>query len=549
MKHKLTIDGRIVMIESRRIVNGRMHIQDGKITSIEEQETVPDRFILPGFVDAHVHIESSMLCPAEFARLALRHGTVATVSDPHEIANVCGLEGIGFMVEDARRSPLKFHFGAPSCVPATPFETSGASLDAKAVEQLLQRKDIHYLSEMMNFPGVLTGDREVFAKIQAATKMNKPVDGHAPGLRAEQARQYAAAGIQTDHECTTVAEAEDKLAAGMYILIREGSAAKNFDTLVELLASYPRRLMFCSDDKHPDELLRGHINELVRRAIQLGYDLYDVLHAACILPVRHYNLDVGLLRPGDPADFILTDNLQDFTVSATFINGEKVAEAGKAPAPLPPPRMVNNFKAVTRSPSDFGVHTGPAPGRVRIQVIHALDGQLTTLQQWAHLPNRSGELLADPGEDILKIAVVNRYEEAAPVSVGFIRNFGLKKGAIASSVAHDSHNIVVVGVDEQSMAAAVNAIIRSQGGISAADGPENLRHMPLPIAGLMSVKDGPTTAAEYEALDARAKTLGSTLSAPFMTLSFMALPVIPHLKITDKGLFDVDRFEFTRLEP
>lgn len=542
-----SIKGKYVDIINRKIFPAEVMMQGGKIVAIIPLDSAPDQYLLPGFVDAHIHIESSMLVPSEFARIALRHGTLATVSDPHEIANVCGLAGIEYMLDNARLSPLKFNFGAPSCVPATPFETAGAVLDAGQVNLLLQREEIKYLSEMMNFPGVLSGDADVLSKISAAQRVGKPIDGHAPGLTGDQARQYAAAGITTDHECVHLNEALDKLDAGMYILIREGSAAKNFDALISLLKSHPGRIMFCSDDKHPHELMEGHINQLVQRALDQGCDLFDVLYAACVLPVQHYNLDVGLLRLGDPADFLIVEDLQQFVLKAAYIDGNKVVDAGTCLAPATSIGQINHFECTFKEPVDFIATTHlPDATTVEVKVIDALDGQLITLSSTQQLPVDEGEILAQPEVDVIKIGVVNRYRDAPP-AVGFVRNFGLQAGAIASTVAHDSHNIVFAGVDETSIAAAVNALITSKGGISVADGAI-VQVMPLPVAGLMADTDAATAAEQYERLDHAAKKLGSKLSAPFMTLSFMALPVIPSLKMTDQGLFDVDKFSFTSLE-
>ena len=482
-----------------------------------------------------------MLVPAEFARLAVVHGTVSTISDPHEIANVCGLNGVEFMIQNGHTVPFKFNFGAPSCVPATQFETAGASLDAPAVAELLGRPDILYLSEMMNFPGVLHQDAEVLEKISAARAVGKPVDGHAPGLRGNDAQQYIAAGISTDHECFTAAEAAEKLRYGMKILIREGSAAKNFDALIGLLADHPTEMMFCSDDKHPDSLVAGHINTLCARAVAAGIDLYHVLQAACINPVLHYKTTTGLLRPGDAADFILVGSLNHFNVLATYINGEKVAENGQSllSARKDPQRAVNNFHCQPVQPESLAV---PYKNQPAITVIEALDGQLITNSLQA-LPKISGNLLvSDVENDLLKIVVVNRYRHS-PVAKAFIKNFGLKDGAIASSVAHDSHNIVAVGADDESLARAINAVISTQGGISCVTG-ETALVLPLPVGGLMSEANGYEVASAYTAIDAMAKSLGSTLSAPFMTLSFMALLVIPHVKLSDLGLFDGDEFRF-----
>ena len=524
-----------IEIEDKRIVN----------VTVLGAEKVGAPYIMPGFVDAHVHIESSMLTPAQFARLAVVHGTVATVSDPHEIGNVLGVKGVEYMIEDGKRVPFKFCFGAPSCVPATTFETAGAAISVKEVRQLLALKEIGYLAEMMNFPGVLHEDPEVMMKIQWAKAFNKPVDGHAPGLRGEAAKKYIEAGISTDHECFTYEEALDKLQSGLdYILIREGSAAKNFEALIPLLADYPTRLMFCSDDKHPDNLVEGHINQLVKRALAKGHKLFDVLRVACLNPALHYRLPVGLLREGDPADFIVVDNLEDFNVLETYINGQKVAERGVSFLPDLRSPMVNQFDCQPCQSTDLAVEA-PA-GQVRLKVIEALDGQLITnaLEFPARIEN--GTIVPDVENDILKIVVVNRYRQA-PVAVGFIKNFGLKEGSIASSVAHDSHNIIAVGCDDESLAQAINLVIEAKGGVSAIRDKETAFLLALPIAGLMSDEDGYEVARQYTAIDDFVKKiLKSSLTSPFMTLSFMALLVIPSLKMSDLGIFDGQSFHFTK---
>lgn len=538
----VTHTGNIVDIESKEIFFGTITVENGLIKSVEHlsspQKDSP--FLLPGFIDAHIHIESSMLIPSEFAKLAVVHGTVATISDPHEIANVCGIEGVEYMIDNGKTVPFKFHFGAPSCVPATDFETSGASLNANAVDKLLSNADIYYLSEMMNFPGVLHHDEEVFAKIDSARLYNKPVDGHAPGLRGEDARKYIEAGISTDHECFTAEEALDKLKYGMKIIIREGSAAKNFEALIDLLNDHEDEMMFCSDDKHPDCLVNGHINKLCKRAVAKGIDVFKVLKAACINPVEHYKMKVGLLKPGDHADFIMVQDLKDFVVKATYINGELVSENGKSKIVTQSSSVINYFNGSKKNINDFKFPIADFHG----EIIEALDGQLITNKLLLSPQTENGFYISDLKNDILKIVVINRYQDA-PVAKAFIKNFGLKRGAIASSVAHDSHNIIAVGVDDESICNAVNMIIESKGGVSVADhtDPGFNKILSLPVAGLMSNDDGYKVADMYTALDAAAKELGSQLSAPFMTLSFMALLVIPHLKLSDKGLFDGDRFK------
>jgi len=545
-----SISGNLVDVHQKKIYPAEIKVENGKIVSITSNfKLQTSNYILPGFIDAHVHIESSMLVPSEFAKLAVVHGTVATVSDPHEIANVCGMEGVEFMIESGKTVPFKFNFGAPSCVPATIFETAGATLDSTDVEKLLKREEIKYLSEMMNFPGVLNEDEEVMKKIAAAHRLLKPVDGHAPGLRGEQAKQYIAAGITTDHECFTKEEALDKLQNGMKILIREGSAAKNFEALIDLLNDYPNQMMFCSDDKHPDSLVLGHINQLCERAVAKGINLFKVLNAACINPVLHYKLDVGLLKEGDPADFIVVKDLEKFEVVKTYINGELVAEEGKSKIESGKPKVINNFSCSKKKVEDFQYllnKYGEEENIEQVNVIEALDGQLITNKLIKNLKDvfvKKGFIESNPENDILKIVVVNRYTDS-PIAKAFIKNFGLKKGAIASSVAHDSHNIVAVGVDDENICKAVNLVIEQQGGVSAVDNEKEMV-LALPIAGLMSNDDGYKVAEAYTAIDKMVKEeLGSTLTAPFMTLSFMALLVIPHLKLSDQGLFDGDSFSF-----
>ena len=544
------IRGNFVDIPNKKIYPAEIKIENGKIISITKLTSNTENitsYILPGFIDAHVHIESSMLVPSEFAKLAVVHGTVSTVSDPHEIANVCGINGVEFMIENGKTVPFKFNFGAPSCVPATVFETSGASLNADEVNILLQKDEIKYLSEMMNFPGVLHNDVEVMKKISSSLRLSKPVDGHAPGLRGDLAKQYINAGISTDHECFTKEEALDKLKYGMKIIIREGSAAKNFDALIDLLNDYPDMIMFCSDDKHPDSLVAGHINKLCERAVDKGIDVFNILQAACINPVNHYKLNVGLLKENDDADFIIVKDLKKFGVLQTFINGELVAENGQSLITTNKSGIINQFNCSKKNATDFQFllnKWGEEENVEQVYVIEALDGQLITNKLTLNVNDikiENGLLHSNIENDILKIVVVNRYKDA-PVAKSFIKNFGLKKGAIASSVAHDSHNIVAVGVDDESICKAINLIIKEKGGVSCVDDKNELI-LALPVAGLMSNEDGYTVAEKYTAIDKMAKSLGSRLAAPFMTLSFMALLVIPHLKLSDLGLFDGDDFK------
>jgi adenine deaminase len=537
-----TILGQFVDIENKNIFSAEVSFADGKIVSVKEKEHTIQHYILPGFVDAHIHIESSMLVPSEFARLAVLHGTVGTISDPHEIANVLGKEGVYYMIENGKKVPLKFHFGAPSCVPATTFETAGAVIDSDDIKELLSSPDINYLAEMMNYPGVLFDDDEVLKKIAWAKHFNKPVDGHAPGLRGKDAEKYISAGISTDHECFSFDEANEKLSLGMKILIREGSAAKNFEALIDLLPEHYENMMFCSDDKHPDDLIVGHINQLCARAVAKGIDVFKVLQVACINPVKHYNMNVGLLQNADAADFIVVEDLIEFKVLQTYINGELVAEKGQSFIESVSFEKPNNFNVSPKSIDDFRIE-GTSKN---IRVIEALDGELLTNEIHSSAILKNGNLISDVENDILKMAVVNRYQDVKP-SVAFIKNFGLKKGAIASSVAHDCHNIVVVGTSDEEICSAVNLIIENKGGVCAVNGNQK-KNLALPVAGIMSAKNGWEAGKEYQEIDAMAKDLGCTLRAPFMTLSFMALLVIPDLKLSDKGLFSGNKFEFVDLQ-
>lgn len=538
----MKILGQLVDIPNRRIYSGEVAVENGKIVSIIEKKHAMGHFIIPGFIDAHIHIESSMLVPSEFAKIAVLHGTVATISDPHEIANVLGKAGVYYMIENSKKVPLKFHFGAPSCVPATSFETAGARIDSDDIAALLASDDIYYLAEMMNYPGVLFDEEAVLKKIYWAKHFDKPVDGHAPGLRGEAIRKYIAAGISTDHECFTLEEAQEKLSLGMKVLIREGSAAKNFDALIDLLPEHYQNMMFCSDDKHPDDLILGHINLLCARAVAKGIDIFKILQVACVNPVAHYNLKVGLLQENDAADFIIVENLIDFKVLQTYIDGILVAENGKSFLPSVAFETPNNFNISSKQTTDFEL----AGSGAKIRVIEALEGQLITNEIHLKPLLENGKILSDTRQDLLKMAVVNRYHDIKP-AIAFIKNFGLKRGAIASSVAHDCHNIVVVGTSDEEICMAVNLIIKNRGGICAVNGEIN-KSLSLPVAGIMSDKDGWETGKLYQEINAMAKELGSQLKAPFMTLSFMALLVIPDLKLSDQGLFSGNTFSFVDLE-
>ncbi|MDG1660393.1 MAG: adenine deaminase [Winogradskyella sp.] len=538
----MILKGNIVDIKNRKIFKGEITIIDGLISAIEEKPCKENHFILPGFVDAHIHIESSMLVPSEFAKIAVNHGTVATVSDPHEIANVLGIKGVEFMIENGKKTPFKFNFGAPSCVPATPFESAGAIIDSDGIKQLMANPDIKYLGEMMNYPGVIFDDAEVLKKIEWAKYYNKSIDGHAPGLTGDNLNKYISAGITTDHECFTYDEALEKLQKGMKVIIREGSAAKNFEALIDLLPEHFENMMFCSDDKHPDDLLLGHINQFCERAIAKDIDIFKVLQVACVNPVKHYGLDVGLLKVGDAADCIVVENLYDFKTLQTYINGALVFDKGESKIVSIDFEILNNFDTDKKLVSDFRYESNQS----KIRVIECLDGELVTNEIIKDATTDNGNLISNTETDILKMTVVNRYENSKS-STAFIKNIGLKEGAIATSIGHDSHNIIAVGVSDEAICNAVNLIIDNKGGICAVS-DDSEKVVPLPIAGIMSDQNAETIGKAYSELDEMAKGLGSKLHAPYMSLSFMALLVIPSLKLGDKGLFDGDTFKFTSLE-
>jgi adenine deaminase len=540
-KSKFSVFGQIVDVVNKIIFQGEIIVEGSKIKEIIRKETNNKNYILPGLIDSHVHVESSMLIPEQFARFAVKHGTVAVVSDPHEIANVLGVEGINFMVENSKKSEIKFFFGAPSCVPATSFETSGAVIDSGEIQKLLERSDIYFLSEMMNYPGVLFKDSEVIKKINSAKRLNKKIDGHAPGLREEQIKIYADAGISTDHECTTIEEAELKIQNGIKIQIREGSAAKNFETLYPLIDRYPDSLMLCTDDSHPDDLEEKHINDLIKRGLKKGLNLFNLLRAATLNPVRHYNIPVGLLQKNDFADFIIIDNFENFNILDVFVDGKSVKNKkenyGKSEVPI------NRFERKTISKTDLKIKNLGE----NILVICAFDGDLIT-QKLIVKVNKNTEFIESEIEnDILKIVVVNRYENQSKPVVGFIKNFGLKTGAIGGSVAHDSHNIIAIGTNDEDLEKVINEIIEIKGGIAVSN-LDKIDFLELPFAGLMSDDEPEKVANQYKKLNKIAvNDLGSTLKNPFMTLSFMALLVIPELKIGDKGLFDAEKFVLTNL--
>jgi adenine deaminase len=540
--NNFTISGYIVDIVNRDIFSGEITVNNKKIESIKKCKTNQEQYILPGLIDSHVHIESSMLVPSEFAKIAVRHGTVAVISDPHEIANVLGIPGIEFMIDNGNSVNFKFFFGAPSCVPATSLETSGSVLDANKIEQLLKRDNIFYLSEMMNFPGVINELPDVVQKLKIAQKYQKPIDGHAPGLTGQQLDKYIQAGVSTDHESLSVEEAKEKISKGMKIQIREGSAAKILHKFFTLINEYPDSIMFCTDDSHPNDLIAKHINYFIRYGLKKGIDIFLLLRAATLNPVNHYGLNVGLLQKSDPADFIVVNNLNDFQIMQTYINGKLVFDKGKTLIDPGNFESLNNLERGHISENEIKVYSSAK----QMNVIRAYSQDLSTGRMVCTPKKDKNEILSDIENDILKIVVVSRYNNNNPV-VGFIHGFSFKQGAIASSIAHDSHNIIAVGTNDLDIVNSINKVIELKGGIVACSGTE-LKYLQLDIAGLMSHENGEYVANKYTELDTLAKRFGSKLESPFMTLSFMSLLVIPELKIGDKGLFDVKKFDFIELD-
>ena len=544
-KNNFKISGNIVDVISETIYKGTLNIENGIIGSIDKDDNISEeQYLFPGLVNAHVHIESSMITPLEFSKQAVKWGTVAVVSDPHEIANVLGKEGVEFMIENSKLSPMKFYFGVPSCVPATSFETSGAVLNSTDVKELLQNKDLHFLSEMMNYPGVIFNDTEVHEKMNAAKELGLPIDGHAPGLNTEDITKYINAGISTDHECTTIEEAEEKIKLGMKVQIREGSAAKNFEILFPLIDKYPNKVMLCTDDTHPDDLMLGHINELVKRSIKKGLNIFNIAKSVNLNPINHYKLDVGSLQISDSADFVVFDNLEDCKILKTYIAGNEVFDGYNSVIQGISKSEINNFNAEKLTIEQLAIENTE---NKKVKVINCFDGDLLTKLSLENLEvNSKNEILPNLEKDILKIVVYNRYKKSEPV-IGFIKNFGLKSGAIASSIAHDSHNIISIGTSDKEILASINRIVKNKGGIAVSNN-NVITDLILEIAGLMTNSPIEKVATQYELLNKIVKDdLGSKLYAPFMTLSFMALLVIPEIKIGDKGLFDGKKFELCNL--
>jgi adenine deaminase len=537
------IEGNIVDIETRTIFKGRI-VYSNTIKKIEKDESIKsDVYILPGLIDAHVHIESSMCTPVKYSEQALKHGVVSAVTDPHEIANVCGVNGVKYMVKNAEQTPMKLYFGAPSCVPATPFESSGAQISSNDIEYLFKNNICSHLSEMMNFPGLLNGDEEVLKKIEIAKNYNKQIDGHAPLLTGEDLIKYYNAGIVTDHECTGIAEAEEKIQLGFKIMLRKSSASNDFEKLYSLIEKFPESIMLCTDDCHPDDLVKGYINDMVKYLLNKNYSIFDVLTAATKNANHHFKLNVGMLQHNDPADFIVVDNLADFNIQTTVLDGITVYDAGEhILLDQVETESINNFYINKINKKDICIKNLSNS----FKVIDLIDNSLLTNSFIATLPDKYGFIESNIDKDILKIVVLNRYQKAKP-AIGFIHGFNIKSGTIATTVAHDSHNIVAVGSDDIEIVNAISTVQKLQGGMVYVNGNDKFE-LPLPIAGIMSDKNCKYVANKYEEITAKVKQNGCKLHAPFMTLSFMSLLVIPELKLGDKGLFDVTKFEFTDLQ-
>lgn len=534
-----------------------------------------DGILIPGFIDSHIHIESSKLTPTNFAKTVLPNGTTSVIADSHEIANVLGIEGVDFMVENGKDIPFDFYFAAPSCVPATTFETSGATLTVEDIEKLLSREEFVALGEMMNFPGVISGDEEVIRKLEIAQEKAKVIDGHAPLLNGEDLDKYISYGISTDHECSNIEEAFEKKNKGMKIMVREGSSAKNMEallkennrlnywieyeqagndvdtTLDENLSNSPFDFLV-SDDINAKDLLNGHLNILVKKAVEYGLSVTEAIKMVTLNPAKHYGLNSGEIAPDKIANFSLVDNLEDLNVKKVWVHGELVAEDGKSLFESEDCELLNNFKLTQVNAEDFNpkfekVDNGGSlmSQSTTVNIMVATNGELITDRIAEDLFVENNVIQPNIKRDILKITVLDRYGEGN-ITNGFIKGFGLKKGAIASSVAHDSHNVVVVGTSSEDMAKAVNLIVENKGGVVAVS-DESEEVLPLPIAGLMSNKDSDYVAGKLQDLLDFTKELGCSLDSPFMTLSFMALLVIPSLKISDKGLFDLTEFSFVNL--
>ncbi|MEJ5185616.1 MAG: adenine deaminase [Candidatus Geothermincolales bacterium] len=539
-------NARLADLAGQRLLEADLAVADGRIAGIGSysgyrEEDLRGAVVCPAFIDGHVHLESSMVSLPDYARAVVPRGTLGVVTDLHEIANVLGMDGIKYMIEVSRGLPLELYVMAPSCVPATPMETAGAVLGVKELVGLRDDGLVMGLGEVMNYPGVIAGDPEVMAKLQAFRGL--PVDGHAPGLSGAGLNAYVAAGIQSDHECVTAAEAMEKLSRGMYVYVREGSTAKNLESLLPaVLSGSPERFLLVSDDVNPEDLSqKGHLDYLVRRAVELGLDPLRALRMVTVNPARRFGIaDTGELAPGYRANLVVLEDLKGFRVLQVYREGEKVAQEGE-----------NLWKAEDRisgSPASMRIAWGKIPGIAlraegkRIRVIGVVPDQIVTESLVEEAKVEDGNAVQDPSRDILKICVFERHRGTGNVGVGFVRGFGLREGALASTVAHDSHNLVVVGSSDEEIWWAAQVVEKMGGGQVVVRGEEVLADLPLQVAGLMSTLPLEQVRERVQKIRGAARQLGCRLSDPMMALAFMALPVIPSLKITDRGLFDVDSF-------
>ena len=549
----LLTNAQVINVFGGEIIKDAIAISDGIIVGYGQYKAkntidLKGRYVAPGFIDSHVHIESSMTCISEFAKAVLVHGTTAVAADPHEIANVLGAAGIEYMLKSAEQQPMNIYFTLPSCVPATDMETAGAHLTAEDLQPFFDREKIVALAEMMNFPGVIFRDADVLAKIESARLQKKPVDGHAPGLKEQALYAYIAAGIQSDHECTTAQEAKEKLMAGMYIMVREGTGAKNLQALLPVInAKTSRRMMWCTDDRHPHDLIEdGHIDSIVREAIASGLDPMIAIQMATLNPAEYFGLShLGAIAPGKQADLVVFSDIKKPVIDQVYYRGVLTAENGRiqddirfpAAATVPPSIQVELPNI------DFSI---PAE-KNRVRVIEIVAGQLITHERIEKAAVKNNEAVSDVSRDLLKIAVVERHKGTGSIGKAFVKGFGIQRGALASSVAHDSHNIIIVGATDEDMQAALKAVVQMGGGLAAVLDQKILAELALPVAGLMSLEPVRSVRDQLDRLIQSSHEMGAELKDPFMMLSFLALPVIPELKLTDRGLIDVNKFEVVSL--
>lgn len=534
----MLIKGNILNVFTDEIYPGEIKIEHGIIESIKEVNADFNDIIVPGFIDAHIHIESSMLTPSRFAEIALRHGTTSVIADPHEIANVMGMDGIDYMIDDAKKTPLKYYFTAPSCVPATKFEKSGATISPNIIDNLLSRPEFVALGEVMDYNAVISNEKSILEKIKIAKKYHKPIDGHAPLLSGKNLQKYVKHGVITDHESTTKKEVAEKKRMGMKIMIREGSESKMLEKLI-----YSNCDFIVSADLKPEDLINGHLDKCLRKAVDYGMDPYEAIKLVTINPAEHYNLNAGSISPGKSADLVFIDNLRDFTVKRVVINGNTIFKKQKLLFRANPRPIDTTLHVSLTKPEDFDLKAqNPAHKSATVNLINVSDNTIITKQSSAKLSIQKKTIIPSVFEDILKISVVDRYG-GNTISNGFVKGFGIKNGAIASSVSHDSHNIIVVGTNSEYMSRATNHLIENKGGLAAISNQAKL-DVTLPIAGLMSDKPAKVVANNSAKLNELVSNMGCELSSPFTSLSFMALPVVPEVKMTTNGLFNVNTHQF-----